>query len=113
MGQGTPGVGEPEALEREIAGIRGTMAGLLRELDHRRHELLDWRLQVRRHAVVLIAGAAAVALLVAAARMRRRRPAGARREPSTVKKVFTAALAGAASVSARSAMNRLLDAARS
>jgi hypothetical protein len=116
MGQGTPGVVEPEMIEREIAGIRGTMGGVLRELDHRRHELLDWRLQLRRHGVALAVGAAALALVIVGWAVTRRRVQARRprrpEEPSAAKKIVTAALASAASVAAKSGMSRFIAAAR-
>jgi hypothetical protein len=40
-----------EALGGEIATVRDELDALLAELDRRRHELLDVRLQLRRHAV--------------------------------------------------------------
>ncbi len=109
MGKGTPGV-EPDAIEQEIAGIRGTMGGVLRELDHRRHELLDWRLQLRRHGVAIAVGAAALGLVIvfAATRKRPRRPRARVEEPSMAKKVLGAALASAASVGAKSFAERLV-----
>ena len=114
MGQGTPGVVEPEAIEHEIGGIRGALTGILRELDHRRHELADWRLQLRRHAVALAVGATAIALLVgvAALRRRRRRPPRRVEEPSMAKKILGAALAAAASVAAKAGAKRLVEEAR-
>ena len=39
-----------EALGDEVANVRDDLDTLLGELDRRRHELLDVRLQVRRHA---------------------------------------------------------------
>ena len=38
-------------LEGEIAVLRDELAGLVAELDRRRHELTDFKLQARRHAV--------------------------------------------------------------
>ena len=38
-------------LDGEIAAVREELGGLVAELDRRRHELLDVKLQVRRHAV--------------------------------------------------------------
>ena len=48
----------PAELEREIDAIRKELDGVVAELDRRRHELTDWRLQLRRHRgkVLLIAG---------------------------------------------------------
>ena len=38
-------------LDGEIAALREELAGLVAELDRRRHELLDVKLQAKRHAV--------------------------------------------------------------
>ncbi len=56
---------EPPRIEREIESIRGDLDVLVRELDRRRHEALDWRLQVRRHrrGIAVATGVAGVALL--------------------------------------------------
>lgn len=71
----------------EIDSLRGELGALVAELDRRRHEALDLRLQVRRHpvaaALVAVALAAAVGGLVAFAvrdRRRRRRPSVRARE---------------------------------
>jgi hypothetical protein len=71
-------------LEGEIALLREELGGLVAELDRRRHELMDIRLQARRHA--LGAALTGVGLLASAAgfvwlgawRARRRRTAMAR-----------------------------------
>ncbi len=71
----------PFQLESEIQTLRGELGKLVDELDRRRRETFDWRLQVRRHPVA--AGVAAVAVAAAIAgtaaflvrsRRRRRRP---------------------------------------
>jgi hypothetical protein len=66
-------------LDQETGAVRRQLDDLLAELDRRRHEALDWRLQVRRHgrALALAAGgiAAAATLVVALYRMRARRQA--------------------------------------
>src|SRR5262249_61643726 len=59
MGEGTSRVGHdtpnPRATARElgveIAAVRYELDELLAELDRRRHELFDVRLQLRRHAL--------------------------------------------------------------
>jgi hypothetical protein len=65
MGQGTAGVDRnPRQLETEIAGLRDELGALVAELDRRRHEALDIRLQLRRHAGPIAAvGAGVVATL--------------------------------------------------
>jgi len=75
---------EVDALERDVDRIRTNIGELIRELNHRRHEAFDLKLQFQRHAArVILAGAAmfavlAGALAVAVARRRRRRSIGAR-----------------------------------
>ncbi len=71
-------------LEGEIALLREELGGLVAELDRRRHELMDIKLQARRHALGatltgagLLASAAAFVWL-GAWRARRRRTAMAR-----------------------------------
>jgi hypothetical protein len=78
MGQGTVSL-DPQQIEAEIAALRDELGALVGELDRRRHELLDVRLQLRRHAWhVAVAGvglSAAIAGLIwlGAGRARRRR----------------------------------------
>jgi hypothetical protein len=52
MDERTSGVkrSSPEELEQEVARIREEMEPLARELDLRRHEMTNWRLQMRRKA---------------------------------------------------------------
>ena len=86
MGEGTSRVNRtPEDLEREVRDIRQSMDPVLQELDVRRHELTDWKLQLRRHGPTLMkAGAVVAGMFVAVGvakdvgrtmrrRMRRRR----------------------------------------
>ena len=67
MGEGTTGVGTPpaEQLEREIGVIRGNLAEIVKELNLRRDEVLDWRRQLKRHASALWKAAAAVGAITA------------------------------------------------
>jgi hypothetical protein len=61
--------GSPEVVSRvsgEIDALRGDIGNLVAELDRRRHEMLDLRLQARRHPVVVAVTAAGAALLVGA-----------------------------------------------
>jgi len=66
MGEGTTGVNKPEEradqAEREVEETRDRLTGIVRELDRRRHALLDLRAQLRQHglAVGLTAGTAAL-----------------------------------------------------
>jgi hypothetical protein len=69
MGQGTNGVDisspPPETLEREVEAIRGSLDGIVSELDRRRHELTDWRLQLRRHRGKLAVAAGGLVAIIA------------------------------------------------
>lgn len=66
-------------LEGEIAKIREDLGALVAELDRRRHELMDVKLQVRRHpreigiAAATVLGATTGIVWLAIARARRRR----------------------------------------
>jgi hypothetical protein len=55
---------EVATLEQEIEDIRRGLDDIVGELDRRRHELMDWRLQLRRHrtGVLLIAGVVLVSV---------------------------------------------------
>jgi hypothetical protein len=53
----------PREIERDIEHLRTRLDRSLAELDRRRHELMDVRLQMRRHPAVF-AGAGAVVVLV-------------------------------------------------
>jgi hypothetical protein len=68
---------DPQEIERQIETLRAELGALVRELDRRRHEVLDVRLQLRRHAggiaLALACLAAVVAGGVAIAGHRRRR----------------------------------------
>ena len=74
MGEGTNRVsvgrtnGEPRKvareLESEITEVRSRLDRGLAELDRRRHELTDVRLQVRRHPMVAVAAGATVLVLI-------------------------------------------------
>jgi len=66
MGQGTARVDQdPRQLETEIAGLRDELGTLVAELDRRRHEALDVRLQLRRHAWAVAAAGTGFAATVA------------------------------------------------
>ena len=71
MGEGTVGLVVKEAeqkpareIEREIAHLRTRLDRSLSELDRRRHELTDLKLQMRKHPQVFIGAGAAAALIV-------------------------------------------------
>jgi hypothetical protein len=125
---------KPEELEREVEGIRENITDIVGELDRRRHDLLDWRLQLRKHAAVLAAVTAGWVLALAittafrASRHRRQnRPlAKARRLvaalsrlvahpervaqplPGIGRKVLGAAASASVSVLTKAALNELL-----
>jgi len=84
MGEGTADVSNiesPRELELEVEEIRDEMTDVVRELDRRRHDLFDARLQLRKHALALGIGTVSlvgvvsgVAALAAWRARRRRRP---------------------------------------
>ena len=65
-------------LADQIESLRAELSGLVQELDRRRHEVLDVRLQLRRHAGAVTFGVTLVAAIaagrVALRRRRNRRP---------------------------------------
>jgi hypothetical protein len=60
----TDGEAAERAIEHEIGHLRGELDGIVSELDRRRHEAFDVRLQLRRHRTA-VAAAGAVALVIA------------------------------------------------
>jgi hypothetical protein len=54
---------QPSEIEREIATLRTDLGELMRELDRRRHEMFDVRVQLRRHLGAFAAVAAAGVLV--------------------------------------------------
>jgi len=146
MGEGTDRVngqrtdGEPRKmareLETEITEIRTRLDRSLAELDRRRHELTDVRLQIRRHPMVTVAaGVTVLALLggvayaVWAARQRNKPVSKARRfkhalsrmidephkvaksEPTVPEKILAAAGTAAATILVKKMMERAFDTA--
>jgi hypothetical protein len=61
----TPPRETPEDLQEEVREIRENMTGIVGELDRRGHAVLDWRLQLKSHAVPLVIAAAGLLLVVA------------------------------------------------
>lgn len=125
--------GEVQRVSDEIETLRAELGSLVSELDRRRHELVDVRLQLRRHPGVVLAAAGVAALLLGGAvavsvrnRRRRARPAfraqEARRalarlldhphrvaaEPSMGVKIATAVGVAAGSAVARRLAERLV-----
>ena len=91
MGEGTNRVAQSNSsparvreLGNETDAMRRQLDELVKELDRRRHELFDWRLQLRRHgrALALIAGGIVVVVGlgvgVSVARSRRQHTLAAR-----------------------------------
>jgi hypothetical protein len=71
----------------EIDQLRGDIGNLVAELDRRRHEMFDLRLQAKRHPVLVVAVGAGAALVLGAlvalslrSRRERRRPVNRARE---------------------------------
>jgi hypothetical protein len=63
VGEGTVGVSTEAEIEREIEDVRKRLDKSLAELDRRRHELMDVKLQVSKHPqAVLLAGGVMVLL---------------------------------------------------
>jgi hypothetical protein len=68
-----------DTLEQEVDRIRGNIGALVRELNHRRHDALDLKLQFREHtARLVLVGVAVIAFVagsiaLARARLRHRR----------------------------------------
>jgi hypothetical protein len=142
MGEGTDRVKEapaPAQEEAEVERARARLDGLVAEIDRRRHELTDVRLQLRKHAwlVVTVALGAAAAIgatvffKVRGHRKRRtlrgrlgrlREALGrmidapdrvAKRAPNLLKKVATAAAAAAASKVVKSVAGRAVQGLKS
>ena len=68
--------GSPEKLEKEVGDVRNRLTQVVRELDLRRHELTDWRLQAKKHRRPLIAVSAVALVWMGFAVWRRRRQVG-------------------------------------
>lgn len=66
MGEGTTRVEEkaPRQIEREIEHLRTRLDRSLAELDRRRHDLADVRLQMKKHPQIFIGAGAVVALVL-------------------------------------------------
>jgi hypothetical protein len=70
MGEGTNGVNpidQAAQAEREVVAVRDRLTGIVRELERRRHAVLDLRAQIRRHAPALGISAGTLALLAGGA----------------------------------------------
>jgi hypothetical protein len=58
---------EADKLEQRVANIREHMGDVVRELDHRRHDLMDVKGQLKKHAPVVAAVGGGVLLLAGGA----------------------------------------------
>lgn len=63
----TGAVPPPPVIEKEISSLRDEIGDLVGELDRRRKEAFDVRLQLQRHPVAVAVGAAAVLLVLGSA----------------------------------------------
>jgi hypothetical protein len=70
---------DPRAIERDIRDHRGELTRLVTELNRRRRELTDVRLQLRRHTVGVATGVLATGLVFAGSLAYARWRAGRRR----------------------------------
>jgi len=127
VGQRTNRVAEPEKLEHDVEKIRKGLTAVVSELDRRRHELMDWRLQVRRNKGPLLGVGGAIAVVAGVAtgigiyRARHRPPKPLlrrRREPlvqqeSIGHKVLSAGLAALVAVLAKTIAQRAVAWGRS
>jgi hypothetical protein len=59
-------VAEAERLEHDVERIRERLTEVVSELDRRRHALMDWRGQIRKHSGLLGLIGASLAILVGA-----------------------------------------------
>lgn len=64
MGERTNGLADPATLELQLESIRGNLTGIVRELDHRRHDLTDWKGQLAKHKKEIGFAAGGLALLL-------------------------------------------------
>ncbi len=130
---GSPSPGDVGRVAGEIDVLRNELGGLVAELDRRRHEALDVRLQVSKHPLTVAAIATvsalvlggAIALVVRGRRQQRRPTVRARQtrralarlfehpdrvaaEPSIANKVATAVVVAVATALAKRLLDRSL-----
>lgn len=79
---GSAGPGDVHRVAGEIDVLRHELGGLVAELDRRRHEALDLRLQLKRHPVLVAAVVTVTALVVGGAAALVVREARERRKPT-------------------------------
>jgi hypothetical protein len=96
MGEGAArvrnGSPRPEQVAGEIDVLRNELGGLVDELDRRRHEAFDLRLQASRHPLVVAGVATVLALVVGAAVAVAIRDTRRRRSPTARARDVRAAL---------------------
>ena len=124
MGQGTNGVtkrtaDDPEKLQQRVAMIRDHMGDVVKELDHRRHELTDVKGQLKKHAplvagvgggLLLLTGGA-IGLSIYRSKQREKRRVSFEREQayeSVLHKVLSAAAGALVGVLVRSLATRFM-----
>lgn len=138
MGERTTGLDDPAILELQIDSIRRNLTGIVRELDHRRHDLTDVKMQIDKHKPELLAAAGSVVVVagalgaVAFLLRRRNRKLGvrathlrkaigriledpnrlARPEPTILKKVATALVVAVAAAAGKKVATMMIDEVR-
>jgi hypothetical protein len=128
VGQKTNRVAEPEKLVHHVEEIREGLTQVVSELDRRRHELMDWRLQLRRNkgpllgigSVLALAGGVTAGIVIYRTRhprplplFRRRRPPPTVEQESIGHRVLSAGLAALIAVVAKTIAQRALAWGRS
>jgi hypothetical protein len=128
VGQKTNRVAEPEKLVHHVEQIREGLTEVVSELDRRRHELMDWRLQLRRNkgpilsvgGVLALAGGVTAGIVLYRARhraplplFRRRRPPPPVQQESIGHHVLSAGLAALIAVVAKAIAQRAMGWGRS
>lgn len=120
MAEASDGVRDPSPRAQvrrasgEVEALRGELVTLVDELDRRRRELFDLRLQARRHPVVVAVAAGAAALLVGGLVARALRPRRERarsldgRRRHGAARTLTGELLAAAGTAAGAALGRRL-----
>ncbi|HEX9400401.1 MAG TPA: hypothetical protein VF912_09850 [Anaeromyxobacter sp.] len=137
MRNGSPRAADVHRVAGEIDVLRSELGGLVGELDRRRHEAMDVRLQMSRHPIVVAVVATVASLVLGSAlglavrgRRQRRRPSFRAREtrralgrlfehpdrvaaePSIASKVATAVVVAVATALAKRLVDRSIRPAR-
>jgi hypothetical protein len=84
---------DPVEIEQEIEDLRTELTALVREIDRRRHDALDIRLQLRRNGPTILVALGAVALVIVGASTlasyRRRRRDSVQMRAANLLRAFT------------------------